>query len=176
MSIAVDFRASNKHWTNLILFSPYNILYWDLNKKWHLWDITWPRVDMNFIFKCSTRYLMSERSEWLRYRVEHEKIKFISISGHVMFCLLYKHTDDNIFDDFRRFSTTFQRFLKIFQNCSEGQTNVSGHFPNIFWRLSKVSEDNWRFPRRAQWCFDHKASHLSNFKEIMYIKLYQWQT
>ena len=24
-------------------------------------DITCPRVDMNFIFECSTRYLMSER-------------------------------------------------------------------------------------------------------------------
>ena len=54
-------------------------------------DITCPRVDMNFIFEWSTRYLTSERSERVRYRVDHEKIKFISISGHVMFCLLYKH-------------------------------------------------------------------------------------
>ena len=54
-------------------------------------DITCPRVDMNFIFSWSTRYLTSERSERVRYRVDHEKIKFISISGHVIFCLLYKH-------------------------------------------------------------------------------------
>ena len=54
-------------------------------------DITCPRVDMNFIFEWSTRYLTSERSEQVRYRVDHEKIKFISISGHVMFCLLHKH-------------------------------------------------------------------------------------
>ena len=54
-------------------------------------DITCPRVDMNFIFEWSTRYLTSERSSLVRYRVDHEKIKFISISGHVMFCLLYKH-------------------------------------------------------------------------------------
>ena len=27
----------------------------------------------------------------VRYRIEHEKIKFISTSGHVIFCLLYKH-------------------------------------------------------------------------------------
>ena len=46
---------------------------------------------MNFIFECSTRYLTSERSERVRYRVEHERIKFISTSGHVIFCLLYKH-------------------------------------------------------------------------------------
>ena len=57
----------------------------------HIEDITCPRVDMNFIFEWSTRYLTSERSERVRYRVDHEKIKFISISGHVMFCLLYKH-------------------------------------------------------------------------------------
>ena len=35
-------------------------------------------------------YFMSERSERVRYRVEHEKIKFISISEYVIFCL-YKH-------------------------------------------------------------------------------------
>ena len=46
---------------------------------------------MNFIFECATRYLTSECSERVRYRVEHEKIKFISTSGHVIFCLLYKH-------------------------------------------------------------------------------------
>ena len=54
-------------------------------------DITCPRVDMNFIFEWSTRYFTSERSERVRYRVDHEKMKFISISGHVIFCLLYKH-------------------------------------------------------------------------------------
>ena len=54
-------------------------------------DITCPRVDTNFIFECSTRYLTSERSERVRYRVEHEKIKFVSTSGHVIFCLLYRH-------------------------------------------------------------------------------------
>ena len=54
-------------------------------------DITCSRVDMNFIFEWSTRYLTSKRSERVRYRVDHEKITFISISGHVIFCLLYKH-------------------------------------------------------------------------------------
>ena len=48
-------------------------------------------MDINFTFSWSTRYLTSERSELVRYRVDHEKIKFISISGHVIFCLLYKH-------------------------------------------------------------------------------------
>ena len=39
---------------------------------------------MNFIFSCSTRHLTSERSERVRYRVEHSKIKFISTCSHVI--------------------------------------------------------------------------------------------
>ena len=35
-----------------------------------------------------------------------------------MFFLLYRHTDDGIFDD----------FLKISQNCFKGQANVPEHF------------------------------------------------
>ena len=54
-------------------------------------DITCSRVDMNLIFECSSRYLTNERSERVRYWVEHGKIKFISTTGHLIFCLLYKH-------------------------------------------------------------------------------------
>ena len=44
-----------------------------------------------------------------------------------MFFLLYRHTDDSIFDD----------FLKIFQNCFEGQANVSEHFQ----KFPKIAKD-----------------------------------
>ena len=54
-------------------------------------------------------------------QVEHEEIKFISISGHVIFCLLYKHTYDDVID----------YFLKISQILSEGQMNISEHFLKI---------------------------------------------
>ena len=54
-------------------------------------DITFPRVDINFIFECLARYLTSESSERAGYRVKHEKIKFISTRGHVIFFLLNKH-------------------------------------------------------------------------------------
>ena len=86
---------------------------------------------MNFIFECSTRYLTSERSERVSCRVEHEKIKFISTSGHVIFCLLHKYTNDDVFEN----------FPKIFQNFPEGKANVSKHFSDIFRRLPKISED-----------------------------------
>ena len=39
---------------------------------------------MNFIFSCSTRYLTSERSERVRYRVEYLEIQFITTCGHVI--------------------------------------------------------------------------------------------
>ena len=68
-----------------------------------------------------------------------------------MFFLLYKSTDDGVFDDFRRLPTTFRRFPKIFQNCSEGQTNVPEHFPRIsenFRRLPKTFEED---PKMFRW-------------------------
>ena len=49
-----------------------------------------------------------------RYRLEHEKINFISPSNHVLFCLFYKPTNNEVFDDFpkdfRPFSEDFRRF------------------------------------------------------------------
>ena len=106
--------------------------------------MTCPFVDMNFIFECSTQYVTSERSERVRYRVEQEKIKFISTSGHVMFCLLYKHTNDDFFDVFPKISDQFRRFPKILEKLPEGQTIVSVHFPKIvedYRRLPKIPED-----------------------------------
>ena len=35
--------------------------------------------------------LTSERSERVRDTLEHEKIKFVSPSGYVMFCLFYRY-------------------------------------------------------------------------------------
>ena len=62
---------------------------------------------------------------------EH-KIHIFELTCDVLF--IKKHTDDGVFDD----------FPKIFQNCSEGQTNVPEHFPRIsknFRRLKKNFEE-----------------------------------
>ena len=59
----------------------------------------------------------------------------------MIFCLLYKHRNNDVFDDFPKISDHFPR---IFQNCSEGLTNVSEHFPKIihdFRRQPKISEE-----------------------------------
>lgn len=82
---------------------------------------TWAHVDMEFLFECSTRYLTRSLCSIVRYKVEHEKRN--SISNHTsLFCLLYGHTKNEVFDDF---PTAFQRFPKILQKLSEGHTNVS---------------------------------------------------
>ena len=50
---------------------------------------------------------------------------------------------------FRRFPTTFQRFLKILQDLSEGDTNIAEHFSKMFkdyWRMPKIVEDFWGRP------------------------------
>ena len=54
-------------------------------------NITCPLMDRNFIFSCSTRHLTSERSEGVRYRVQHSKIKFISTRGHVISSMYLIH-------------------------------------------------------------------------------------
>ena len=64
-------------------------------------------------------------------------MKFVSTSGHVIYCVLYKHTNDNVFDDFLEDSG---HFPKNFQNCFEGLTNVSEHFPKMFRSYSNTSK------------------------------------
>ena len=76
----------------------------------------------------------------MRCRVEHEKIKFISRSGHVIFCLLHKHSNGDVFDYFPKISDHFPKISKDFANCSEGKANVSEHF-------RRFSEDCRRFPK-----------------------------
>ena len=59
----------------------------------------------------------------MRYRVEHKEIKFVSTSGHVIFCLLYKHTNDDVFDDFPKildhFTKISEDFSKLFRSPDE---------------------------------------------------------
>ena len=74
---------------------------------------------------------------------EHEKMNSISPSVHVLFCSLFKLTDDGVFDnfpDFRPLSEDFRRFSKIV-------LKVRGTFSNIFREFPKIPEDVRRFPK-----------------------------
>ena len=119
-------------------------------------DITCPRVDTNFIFECSTRYLTSGRSERVRYQVKHSNRKFhiYKRACHILF-IISTYQWQVFLTIFRRFPNTFRRFSKILQKLSKGQTIVSEHFP-------KISEHSRRLTRQIRLCFDYTATNLSS--------------
>ena len=93
-------------------------------------------------------YLSRSLRSLVRCRVEHEKIKFISTSGHVIFCLFYKHTTTTtVLTIFRRFPATFRRFAKIFQKLFRKKDE----------RFRTFSEDYRRFTRRDRWSYSNKV-------------------
>ena len=89
-------------------------------------DNTWARVDLKYLFDSSTRY-----------KVKHETRYSIFTSNHVLFCLLHRHTDNKVFDefseDYRSLSEDYRRFSK---NCLKTTRTL-----NNFRRLPMISED-----------------------------------
>ena len=81
------------------------------------------------------RYLTRSLRSLVRYRCEHSKINPISPSVHVLFCLLYKHTNNDVFDDFPKISDHFPKisedFPKLFLRLGERLRTFSEHFPKI---------------------------------------------
>ena len=79
-----------------------------------------------------------------------EKVYFRVVSvGHLifdcrMYCGLSRRMQGAFLMIFRRFPTSIRRFPKIFQNCSEDQTNIPEHLPKIpldIRRFPKIAED-----------------------------------
>ena len=61
----------------------------------------------------------------------NEKRNFISTSSHVLFCLSYKHTDDDLFDHFPKISEHFPKVSKIREDF-KGKPNISEEVPMMF--------------------------------------------
>ena len=73
-----------------------------------------------------------------------------------MFFLLYKHTDNRVFDDFPKISDNFLKVSKDFPKLSRlDQTDV----PN-FRKFTKMSKDFQRFPKIAE-DFQGRAEDVS---------------
>ena len=87
---------------------------------------------MNFMFQWQEQYLTSERSGRVRYCSCHENIKLISSRHRVMFLLLYRHTDDGVYDDFPKILTTFQRFSKIVSKARRTFPKTLEEDPKMF--------------------------------------------
>jgi len=83
---------------------------------------------------------VSEANEW-DIECEHEKINSISPSVHVVFCLLYKHTNNNVFDDFLKISDHFPKisedFPKLFRRLVERLQTFSEDYRSLL----KISEE-----------------------------------
>ena len=114
---------------------------WGIKIHGYIEDITCLRVDTSFIFECSTRY-----------RVEHEKIKFVSTSGHVIFCLLYKQQNQGYFSNFPKISEHFPKISEDFSKFSEQCPKFIRTFPIISRKFLKLSEDFRRLPKVAECC------------------------
>ena len=96
---------------------------------------------MNFMFEWQEQYLTSERSERVRYCACRENIKFISSSQRVMFFLLYKHTDDGVFDDFPKISDHFPKISENFPKLFRRPDERSRTFSESFGNFPKIAED-----------------------------------
>ena len=89
---------------------------------------TWARGDIEFLFECSTRV---QRSERVRYRIEHEKRNSISSSNHVLLCLLYKHKSPQYcWNNFYLKATAVS--VKAKDKSNSGSTHSNKQFSNTF--------------------------------------------
>ena len=74
--------------------------------------------------------------------MEHEKTKFVSTSGHVIFCFKQQYIGD--FSNLPKISDHFRKF-------SEGYLKLIRTFPIIFRNVPKMSEDFRRLPKVAEY-------------------------
>lgn len=89
-TFSLDKKASKIIWVYLLRFST-NHSSFSLLALCNIWSIKWEQGDMKVQFAaCLTWYPTSERRKRGRFRVEHGKRNFISLSSHVLFCLLHK--------------------------------------------------------------------------------------
>ena len=116
---------------------------------------------MNFMFEWQEQYLTSERSERAKYCSCHENIKFISSSQRVMFFLLYKYTDDAVFDDFPKIFNRFPKISEDFPKLSRRPDKCSRTFSDKFRKFPKMSEDRRRLSRKTRRCFHDTPTNLS---------------
>jgi len=100
-----------KMYSVMTVLKCFNNLLYELDN----WFTLFPTS--NIIYR---KYYMPTCGYEFYLRVELEKIKFISTSGHVIFCLLCKHTSNDVFKKLfgrldERLRTFFEHFPKIAQ-------------------------------------------------------------
>ena len=67
-----------------------------------------------------------------------------------MFFLLYKQTDDGVFDDFPKISDHFPKISEDFPKLSRRPDERSRTFSENFRKFPKIFEDFWRLPKTIE--------------------------
>ena len=78
-----------------------------------------------------------------------------------MFFLLYKQTDDGVFDDFPKFSDHFPKISEDFPKSFQRPDERSRTFSESFRKSPKKPEDCRRLSRKNRRCFDDTPTILS---------------
>ena len=116
---------------------------------------------MNFMFWWQGQHFTRSLRSLVRYCSCHENIKFISSSLRVMFFLLYKHTDDGVFDDFPKISDHFPKISEDFPKLFQRPDERSRTFSENFRRCPKIAEGCQRLSGKTRRCFDDTPTNLS---------------
>ena len=114
---------------------------------------------------------MSARGYEFYLRVEHEKIKFVSTSGHVIFCLLYKQQNQGYFSNFPKISEHFLKISEEFSKFSEQCPKFIRTFPIIFRKFPKMSEDCRRLPNVSELSSKMFRSHRNELRLVRQLNL-----
>jgi len=88
-----------------------------------------------------------------------------------MFFLLYRHTDDGVFDDFPKISDHFPKISENSPKLVRRSHERCRTFFEIFRRFPKIIKDCQRLSRKTQRCFDRTSTNLSTIYETNLISV-----
>ena len=107
---------------------------------------------MNFMFECP--------NEWdIVLAWEHKRVYIFELTYNVF--LLYKHTDDGVFDGFPKIYDYFPEISEDFPKLFRRPDERSWTFSENFWKFLKISEDCRRLLGKTWRCLDDTPMNLS---------------
>ena len=92
----------------------------------------------------------------------HEIYSWIQAGDHALFCLSYKHTKNDVFDDFPTISNHFPKISQDPPKVVQRQHERLRKFSDIVRRFEKKTEDCRRLSRKIRRCFNHVQTKYKN--------------
>ena len=89
-----------------------------------------------------------------------------------MFFLLYKLTDDDVFDDFLKISDHFPKISEDFPKLFQRPDERSRTFSENVRKFPKMSEDSRRLSRKTRRCFDDTPTISVKSSISSHVKIY----